>query len=39
MTFPWPAIGNHIEDPPTPMPIIDEDELTANIIRVQTHIE
>lgn len=39
MTFPWPVAGTRIEELPTPLPIIDEDRLTANITRAQIYIE
>ncbi|KAA0969446.1 D-TA family PLP-dependent enzyme [Aureimonas fodinaquatilis] len=39
MTFPWPATGTRIEDLPTPLPVIDEDRLAANITRAQAYIE
>ena len=39
MTFPWPAAGTRIEELPTPLPIIDEDRLAANIARAQAYIE
>ncbi|MFD1198575.1 D-TA family PLP-dependent enzyme [Brucella gallinifaecis] len=38
MTFPWPEVGTLIKDLPTPLPIIDEDRLAANIARVQDYI-
>lgn len=39
MTFPWPEAGNRIEDLPTPLPVINEDRLAANILRAQSYIE
>ncbi len=39
MTFPWPEAGHRIDELPTPLPIIDEDRLAANIIRAQSYIE
>lgn len=38
MSFPWPAPGTRIEDLPTPMPVIDEDRLAANIARAQDYM-
>lgn len=38
MTFPWPEVGARIDDLPTPLPIIDEDRLAANIARAQDYI-
>ncbi|WP_343312832.1 D-TA family PLP-dependent enzyme [Brucella sp. BE17] len=38
MTFPWPEVGTRIDDLPTPLPIIDEDRLAANIARAQDYI-
>lgn len=39
MTFPWPVAGTRIKELPTPMPVIDEDRLAANIARAQTYVE
>ncbi|NHF73288.1 D-TA family PLP-dependent enzyme [Paracoccus xiamenensis] len=38
MTFPWPAPGTPLSEVPTPMPVIDEDRLAANIARAQTYM-
>ncbi len=38
MTFPWPAPGTPLSQVPTPMPVIDEDRLAANIARAQTYM-
>lgn len=35
MTFPWPVPGTPLTDVPTPMPVIDEDRMAANIARAQ----
>lgn len=35
MTLPWPLIGTPLSDVLTPMPVIDEDRLEANIARAQ----
>ena len=37
MTSPWPAAGTPIEQIATPMPVIDEDRLAANIERAQAY--
>ena len=39
MSFPWPEPGTRIEDLPTPMPVIDEDRLAANIARAQSYLD
>ncbi|MBA4489224.1 alanine racemase [Paracoccus sp. S1E-3] len=38
MTFPWPAPGTPLSEVPTPMPVIDEDRLAANIARAQDYM-
>ncbi|MVA37532.1 alanine racemase [Agrobacterium vitis] len=38
VTFPWPSIGTPIDLVATPIPIIDEDRVAANIARVQTYM-
>jgi len=38
MTFPWPAVGTPLADVMTPLPVIDEDRLSANIARVQAYM-
>ncbi len=38
MSFPWPEPGTRLEDVPTPMPVIDEDRLAANIARAQGYL-
>jgi D-serine deaminase-like pyridoxal phosphate-dependent protein len=35
MTLPWPLIGTPLAEVLTPMPVIDEDRLEANIARAQ----
>lgn len=37
MHFPWPEIGTPLVDIATPMPVIDEDRLAANIARAQAY--
>jgi D-serine deaminase-like pyridoxal phosphate-dependent protein len=39
MSFPWPETGTPIEQVTTPMPVIDEDRLAANIARAQAYFE
>lgn len=39
MTYPWPDAGTPLEDVPTPMPVIDEDRLAANIARAQAYFD
>ncbi len=39
MTFPWPAPGTPIDAIPTPMPVIDEDRMEANIARAQAYMD
>jgi len=38
MTFPWPEPGQTLDQIATPMPVIDEDRLVANIARAQDYI-
>lgn len=38
MSFPWPSPGSRLDDLATPMPVIDEDRLTANITRAQDYM-
>lgn len=38
MTFPWPEPGTALRDVPTPMPVIDEARLAANIARAQSYL-
>ncbi|SFR54497.1 D-serine deaminase, pyridoxal phosphate-dependent [Yoonia tamlensis] len=38
MDFPWPNIGTALADVLTPMPVIDETRLAANIARAQTYL-
>ncbi|AUH64249.1 D-TA family PLP-dependent enzyme [Paracoccus zhejiangensis] len=38
MSFPWPEPGTALADVPTPMPVIDEDRLAANIARAQDYL-
>jgi len=38
MEFPWPDAGTPLEEVQTPMPVIDEDRLAANIARAQAYI-
>lgn len=39
MTFPWPEAGTPLDQVATPMPVIDEDRLAANIYRAQAYFE
>ncbi|MBS1301724.1 alanine racemase [Loktanella sp. SALINAS62] len=39
MDFPWPAVGAPLSDVITPMPVIDEDRLAANIARAQDYMD
>lgn len=39
MSFPWPEPGMLLEDLPTPMVLIDEDRLAANIVRAQEYMD
>ncbi|WP_112310570.1 alanine racemase [Pseudogemmobacter bohemicus] len=36
--FPWPEPGTPLADLPTPLPVIDEDRLAANIARAQEYM-
>lgn len=38
MDFPWPTAGTPLADVLTPMPVIDEDRLAANIARAQDYL-
>lgn len=38
MTFPWPEPGQTLAEILTPMPVIDEDRLAANIARAQDYV-
>ncbi|MBL9054683.1 MAG: D-TA family PLP-dependent enzyme [Rhodobacteraceae bacterium] len=38
MAFPWPEAGSPLDDVITPMPVIDEDRLAANITRAQAYM-
>lgn len=38
MAFPWPEVGSPLSDVITPMPVIDEDRLAANIARAQDYM-
>jgi D-serine deaminase-like pyridoxal phosphate-dependent protein len=38
MAFPWPEPGTPLGDVMTPMPVIDEDRLAANIARAQAYM-
>lgn len=38
MAFPWPEAGNTLSEILTPMPVIDEDRLSANILRAQAYM-
>lgn len=38
MDFPWPNPGTRLSDVMTPMPVIDEDRLAANIARAQAYL-
>jgi D-serine deaminase-like pyridoxal phosphate-dependent protein len=37
--YPWPDPGTPLADLPTPMPVIDEDRMRANILRVQSYVD
>jgi D-serine deaminase-like pyridoxal phosphate-dependent protein len=37
MNYPWPEPGTPLDEVATPMPVIDEDRLAANIARVQAY--
>ncbi|MFN3663221.1 D-TA family PLP-dependent enzyme [Yoonia sp.] len=39
MAFPWPDIGTPLADVLTPLPVIDEDRLAANIARTQAYMD
>lgn len=39
MTYPWPDPGTPIDQIVTPMPVIDEDRLAANIARAQAYLD
>lgn len=39
MNFPWPEAGAPLERVMTPMPVIDEDRLAANIARAQAYFD
>ena len=39
MTTPWPTPGTSLADVLTPMPVIDEDRLAANIARAQAYMD
>ena len=39
MTYPWPQPGTPLAQVPTPMPVIDEDRLAANIARAQAYFD
>lgn len=39
MAFPWPEAGSPLDDVITPMPVIDEDRLAANIARAQVYMD
>lgn len=38
MDFPWPDAGTLLDDVMTPLPVIDEDRLAANIARAQEYM-
>lgn len=38
MAFPWPEPGTALADVMTPMPVVDEDRLAANIARAQAYM-
>lgn len=38
MAFPWPEVGSPLSEVITPMPVIDEDRLAANIARAQAYM-
>lgn len=38
MAFPWPEVGSPLSDVMTPMPVIDEARLAANIARAQDYM-
>ncbi|CAD0215706.1 D-threonine aldolase [Rhizobium rhizogenes] len=39
MSYPWPEEGTPLDAISTPMPVIDEDRLTANILRAQSYLD
>lgn len=39
MNYPWPEQGTPLDHIATPMPVIDEDRLAANIARVQAYCD
>jgi D-serine deaminase-like pyridoxal phosphate-dependent protein len=39
MNYPWPEPGTPLDQVATPMPVIDEDRLAANIARVQAYCD
>ncbi len=39
MTYPWPDEGTPLDAISTPMPVIDEDRLAANIARAQSYLD
>lgn len=39
MSYPWPDAGTALNAILTPMPIIDEDRLAANILRAQSYLD
>lgn len=38
MTYPWPEKGTPLDAISTPMPVIDEDRVAANILKAQTYL-
>ncbi|AYM64723.1 D-TA family PLP-dependent enzyme [Agrobacterium fabrum] len=39
MSYPWPDAGTALNAISTPMPVIDEDRLAANILRAQSYLD
>lgn len=39
MTYPWPDEGTPLDAISTPMPVIDEDRLEANILKAQSYLD
>lgn len=39
MTYPWPEEGTPLDAISTPMPVIDEDRLAANILKAQSYLD
>lgn len=39
MSFPWPEPGTPLEALPTPMPVVDENRIAANIARAQAYLD